>query len=598
MVPPNNSEIAIVKHPFLEDTSVVNTISNIPGSIAGNPALSSDDRYIYLTHNEEEAGRMSVYDSTGKLWFMGRSEDIDPHLEGSVKSSGWAPLGIARSPVPAKQFPGVNEKHDFVAWTRLSVLSPNSMGASKGYRYAFTLPSDFDGSGELDMKDGIVPLGNNTWRMSTGPVFGNKGRNMFCGVSQSQYRGWVSKRLNIGFSWARRHLERIMGDIASPMASPTLSVDESVLFGSVAHPTRAIAYAINSNDGEIVWESLGSVDATMNSEAKITRDGERVYFVEDGGNVLSKNTLDGSDFWAFPVIVGSDFASVSAPGEFSLSPDEATLYYATNDRDGEMVTINALMVRGDPISQAPSTNPSAAPSPHPSTNPSGTPSTNPSASPSAFPSMSPSVSPSTNPSAIPSVSPSMSPSTSPSVAPSTSPSVTPSTNPSATPSNPSSSYYAWEDCCSHDDVTPTLLVHGTTRKKGRWCAEVKNQKNGLWLQHCNAYVEKQHFFYCQCDRTIRPTRHSKFDKCAMVKSPYNDERLFVAPCRAIVDENRKRFDFNNDGSITLSANPNLCVTNLGSGINKDDWIKLKDCVRPVDPRQDLDNIWTLDSLYL
>jgi hypothetical protein len=327
---------------------------SLDGIPQGDPLISSDGGYVFLTHNEfdSEAGI-----STGHFTILeGNTTGMVFYTDATDDDRAFGPPGIFHSPVEGNYDPivsgspvseGENNSNDFIMWSQTP--KPSDTAISNGFMYGFQFPRTFDGSNSTGI--GFFELGELEvdFQSTTPPVITNEGLSAYWGVTRSSYRGWNNKR----FSRARDNavgFERNV-DFAGEavFAAPALSNDgpDPIIFGGSAS-TEFVRMTIDFETVIVRTQDLIMSKAIVDGEERA------VYYVEMNGNLHQANVDTLVDNWNFTV-------NFAVEGEMALTPNNDVLIVA--DRRG---VIRALEVAEIAVTEAPSDMPSDMPSMAPS----------------------------------------------------------------------------------------------------------------------------------------------------------------------------------------------------------------------------------------
>jgi hypothetical protein len=280
---------------------------------------------------------------------------------------------------------GTGNTNDLVIFA--STAFPGEMGVDLGSLFAFQLPL-------LD-EEPIVNMINNSssWYSFSPPKFSNFGYSMYMTVSRNQFRAWIGSagdKINQFHKLSTANIGFSRGNPAwlAPAASVALSSSptEPMVFGG----TSANLMVGYTYDMQEMW-TVGS-SSSIQVEAKVSPQDDRVYWVEENSKVHSANALTGEDFWV------TQISSAPVRSSFALSSDGSTLYLT--DVAGNVVvwTVAVPPTRSPTVkaSDVPSASPSTVPTMvtlPPTITPSNTASESPSTSPSATITLAPSPAP-------------------------------------------------------------------------------------------------------------------------------------------------------------------------------------------------------------
>jgi len=383
----------------------------ISGQAKGTPKISSNGRYVFVGHNEDEVkGSVTVLDT----WQNGET----------IKSYSQSGPGSLYTQAP---------------------YGPLTIQGKHGYDEVYWVESWAEGHGEKSwLHKAIVTPDSVSFKSVkkvfssvTAPTVSEDLTQMFLGGRKGDVAGWRSgDEFDRSPSWKVR-LETSFRNITQPMMSQsTMSLDGDYLLVPTA--TNSF-FCLDTYSGYARWKDSSS-ESVYISSPRISEDGKFVYTIQSrDGTVTSHRISSGKRQWQFNCgsITKRSDCQDSVEADFAVSMHGDLIYYA--DIFGH---VNALQVShprptfSPTMSLSPSSSekPSLNPSRHPSRDPTGVPSTSPSTT--MTPSSKLSMMPSHGPSALPTSSPSLFSSNAPSDGPSVPPSHTPSHSPLPT-SHPS-----------------------------------------------------------------------------------------------------------------------------------------------------------------
>ncbi len=330
---------------------------DLEGIAAGNPQISTDGSFVFLTHNADDLtnGYFTVLDGeTGSIFYGGSSGEA-----GDIPTKRYGPLGIYHTPIQGNYDPitsgapvseGDFNTNDMLLWSQTP--KPNDTTIENGFLYGFQFPRDFAGNAS---EITYFQMGSfeRDFQAVTPPVMTNGGLSAYWGVSRGGFRGWIPKRfsrardVSIGFS-------RNTDFPGQPVwAQPALSDDgpEPTIFGGTA--AREFVRLSFDFEDQTVIPTEGYVKA-----AAIVDGGQRaVYYVEDTGTVHMASFDDLDDLW-------TDTMGFTVEGEMALTPNSDVLLVAS----GRGV-VTAFQVAEIPVTESPSDMPSDYPSMEPTLSP-------------------------------------------------------------------------------------------------------------------------------------------------------------------------------------------------------------------------------------
>lgn len=385
--PSPTSVVVAVSHPDGQQTWVS---QELDGVAAGTPQITSDGKYIFLTHNSdfETVGHFTglIYDTEFVL--LSYQDTVNP----------FAAPAVFHNPAEGYYRDGDDNTNDIFLWAHTHNQLDETVG--EGGNFAFQIPVDYVLGGD-GLREAIVKLDSRGWQTNSPPAIGNMGRTCFYSVSRNEFRGWIGveddtigkfhKKANADLkSTPNANPDRTL----PPLNTPVLSKNESLVFaGRATNVFSAIKVPSSRNETamEVLWEL--ETTSLVKSPAIVTDDDMYVFVTESEGVVYALSTSTGRELWTM---------SLTARGhnsEFSMNERGDMLYIG--DTGGNVV---AWRFRG-----APSEAPSALPSAYPSLMPSFQPSISPSKTPVPTPAIAPSASPSRAPSKMPVAKPTLGP---------------------------------------------------------------------------------------------------------------------------------------------------------------------------------------------
>jgi hypothetical protein len=328
---------------------------DLDGVAAGNPQVSSDGAYVFLTHNADSLtnGYFTILDGvTGIVFYGGSSGEA-----GDDSTRRYGPIGIYHTPEQGNYDPiisgspmseGDGNTNDILMWSQSP--KPTDESISDGFLYGFQFPREFIGNAS-EISYFQMGTFERDFQSLTAPVITNKGLSAYWGVSRGGFRGWTPKRfsrartVSVGFS----RNDDFPGQ--SVWAQPVLSNDgpTPTIFGGTA--AREFMRMDFDFESQFVVPTQGYV-----TTAAVVDGGERaVYYVESETGLLHQASVDNlSDFW-------TESINFSVSGEMCITPRSDILLVA--DARG---VISAFQVAEIPVTEAPSDMPSDGPSMAPS----------------------------------------------------------------------------------------------------------------------------------------------------------------------------------------------------------------------------------------
>ena len=323
---------------------------DLEGVAAGNPQVSSDGAYVYLTHNADDFtnGYFTILDGeTGAIFYGGSSGEA-----GDNPTKRYGPVGIYHKPVAGNYDPIVSgapvsegefNQNDMLMWSQSP--RPSDETIETGFLYGFQFPRDFAGNAS---EISYFQMGSleRDFQAIAPPVMTNGGLSAYWGVSKGGFRGWIPKRFSRGWTVAAG-FSRNPDSPAQPVwAQPALSNDgpEPTIFGGTS--SREFVRMSYDFDDRLVVPTSGYVKA-----AAIVDGGERaVYYVEDTGTVHMASFDRLEDMW-------TESMGFTVTGEMAITPLSDVLL-VTSGRG----VVTAYQVAEIPVTDSPSDMPSDGPS--------------------------------------------------------------------------------------------------------------------------------------------------------------------------------------------------------------------------------------------
>jgi hypothetical protein len=346
--------------------------TNLAGVAAGNPVMSSDGAYVFLTHNSDSKtnGHFTILDGeTGETFFGGSSGEAS---ENPTKK--YAPVGIYHTPQSGNYDPivsgsavseGEMNTNDMLMWCESPRETDTSI--SDGVLYGFQFPREFAGNAS-EIKFFQMGSIERDFMSDTAPVLTNKGLSAYWGVTRSSFRGWIPKRFNrsrdVSTGFTRND------DFAGQaiFAQPALSNDgptPTIFGGSAAREFIKMDYDFEN-------QVKVSLDSYVKSAAIVDGAERAVYYVESETGKLHQARVNNlRDIWTEEI-------NFTVSGEMCITPSSDVLLIA--DTKG---VISAFQVAEILVTASPSDIPSDGPSMEPSMTPtiSSAPTVSPTASP-------------------------------------------------------------------------------------------------------------------------------------------------------------------------------------------------------------------------
>jgi hypothetical protein len=322
---------------------------SLDGTPSGNPVISSDGSWVFLTHNAMDGttGYFTVLDAnnTGAVFYSEPSPD-----------TAFGPPGIFHSPVEGNYdsydgsavSAGTNNVNDMLMWSQTP--KPTDANIQNGFMYGFQFPRDFDATNSSSI--GFWELGNfeRDFQSITAPVITNQGLSAYWSVSRSAFQAWTGKEFSRARSWAAGFTRSTEFAGQPVYATPALSNDgaDPILFCGTASPEFVRMNADFTAQVVVPTTSLIMSKALIDSEERA------VYFVETDGILHQVSFTDITDIWTYPI-------NFAVEGEIAITPKNDVVIVA--DTRGVITGIQVAEITGtDSPSAFPSDMPSMAPS--------------------------------------------------------------------------------------------------------------------------------------------------------------------------------------------------------------------------------------------
>jgi outer membrane protein assembly factor BamB len=318
----------------------------LDGVAQGDPLISSDGRYVFVTHNtaRETQGFFSIL-STHETPGQDPGKSLYSDFTGSVgqDSVAFGPPAIFHNPTRGNYDPydggyggnpaisqGDDNNNDFVMWGQTPKPADyRSKEIQDGHIYGFQFPRDFDSNNvtaaSASMKNYDVTffqLGRQIrdFQVTTPPVITNGGLSAYWGVSRSGFCGWTSKKV----SRERNAVEGFTRNSDFPgqpvFATPALSHgsdSQPYLFGGTSSNEFV---RLNYDLAEVVVIKTKSL---IKSRAIVDVNDRVVYYVEEDGTLHQADFNVLTDVWSYDTLASSPSSSggdVSVQGDIALTP--------------------------------------------------------------------------------------------------------------------------------------------------------------------------------------------------------------------------------------------------------------------------------------
>jgi hypothetical protein len=334
--------------------------AQLVGVASGTPVLSSDDQFVYLTHNSASTtvGHFSILATTTTTTTTNNSSSSSTKsrlLFTSINTTNpYASPGIYHSPVEGYYDGGEGNQNDILVWAYTA--KPTDVKVGTGGLFAFQFPIGFSTTTRTTSSASFVIqyLGDNNidFQSVSKPVITNQGLSMYYAGSRSQWRCWVGSLGQKANYFNRARTALLAFERGTPPSSPafnTLALShhnsdvEPMVFGGTASMQFASANYNFSNVKNVTTNSV------VMTEARVSPDDLVVYYTEVDGFLHQANTSTLADVWmeALP-------APVKA--EMDLQSDGSMIYIG--DVSGNVIAYQVAL--GPPV--APTMAPSMSPS--------------------------------------------------------------------------------------------------------------------------------------------------------------------------------------------------------------------------------------------
>eukprot|EP00977_Amphora_coffeiformis_P002529 scaffold473_cov156-Amphora_coffeaeformis.AAC.11 len=324
--------------------------AGVPGEGAGSPRASNDGRHIAITHNFNQQGYFSIFDTESDS-----NEPIYQYqsiLRVYEETTPFSAIGVYHSPIEGfydsdddNGRSNTNDIFVFMTHTNTDVL--NARGdprAGDGQMYVFQFPVSYFATQDTSTLR-VIPIGTlRGYQAKTAPVLANDGLALYWNMVRGEARAWVDQRFSRGHS-VTINLGRGEPAYIGGRASPTLSHD----------PVNYSVYGPGAD--AVVWKTdrffenvtVVQTDAVVSSPLAVTLDDAFVVF----------GTHSGGMFWAPTSDIGNfkEFARLN-PIRGDLAVDEKRIFVG-DDRGNGVGQIVAFEMAYSPT--PPSVAPTLAP---------------------------------------------------------------------------------------------------------------------------------------------------------------------------------------------------------------------------------------------
>lgn len=318
---------------------------DLDGVPAGSPVVSSDGKYVFLTHNAN-------FETVGFFTILSTDDAGAEFYSSSNQTTPFAPPGIFHKPYEGyyDYDNGRNNSNDLIMWSMQPKPEDTTIG--DGQLFAFQFPvSTTSGNSTI----GYFLMGEEprSFQTITAPTITNQGLSSYWSTSRSNFYGWYGSttnprgRFNRGpqavAGFTRNDVFAGQPVFASPAVSNGIVTPptEPVIFGGTA-ATEFVRLNYNFSEQVVV-----NTNSLIKAEARVDPYDRVVYFVEEAGTIHQVDFDTIQDLWVYN-------ASNTVEGEMALNPKGSILYVA--DSSG---LVTALQVSNLPITTAPTAAPTA-----------------------------------------------------------------------------------------------------------------------------------------------------------------------------------------------------------------------------------------------
>jgi uncharacterized surface protein with fasciclin (FAS1) repeats/outer membrane protein assembly factor BamB len=285
---------------------------SLSGACSGTPVLSSDDSYIYLTHNQVslETGTFTILDASDGSIFFQMNDD----------NQMLSPPGIYFNPRGGNYDGGEGKTNDLVVFGNRPV--ENADGVPSGCTvYAFQFPIGFIGS--TTGLEVVRILNDTDFQSTTPPIITNSGNSMFWGVSRSKLNGWAGIGFdrdvggnNIGFERGVPPSLPILAELA--IGANTMT--PTIYTGSAGNGFTAIT--TDGNEMQVLWEF--NTSSPIYAQARVFSSNgvdEVIFIIEQLGTAYALYAGNGTQLWTADASISNVF------GNFAMNPSGDTIYF-------------------------------------------------------------------------------------------------------------------------------------------------------------------------------------------------------------------------------------------------------------------------------
>eukprot|EP00934_Nitzschia_sp_Nitz4_P008837 Nitzschia sp. Nitz4//scaffold8_size234185//210384//212064//NITZ4_001299-RA/size234185-snap-gene-0.26-mRNA-1//1//CDS//3329559932//8827//frame0 len=370
------------------------TSDDLEGIVTGDPVISEDGAYVFVTHNiDTSVGVFTQLSAAmnGTIYFSSTNPDY-----------AFSAPGIYHSPAEGNYDDPTNLARSNTNDIILFAAAPydGEQPIEVGNTFAFQMPMEYDGN--VSTLELLTMGEGKDFKSYAAPAIVNDGYSAYFAASRSQFWCWVNEDPDLGtgrFNRGRQGRNQATRNdefAGTPsFATPAVSsgAQPSVFGGSAFTEFVQMDYLVN------IVNIVPTVDYVM-TEAVIDPFERSVYYMEATGLLHSVDFTDiTTENWAFSL-------GVRVSGEMAVIHNGYAIFYA--DESGRVVS---LKVTEFPDTPSPTATPSMAPSMAP-TAPTPAP-TNSTESPTMAPTMEPTMEPTASPVAGDTPAPTAAPTASP-----------------------------------------------------------------------------------------------------------------------------------------------------------------------------------------
>jgi len=339
---------------------------SLDGKHSGNPVISSNGNYVFITHNSEAntVGHFTI--------LSGALETIVTQTGNDNIDGPFAPIGIFHNPAEGFYDPvpgvadGTGNTNDMLLWCL--TYQPNQ-AVLDGYCFGFQFPI---GVAEDEVKDVEYFLlkdantdddGSRGFRTITPPVLANQGRSAYYSASRSQYYNFVgmenlnrarfNRKPNLKLQFEEDLSWRGQAVNSAPVVIPGENDAATVFGGTAGTEFFRLDHAFDENKTVTETTITKSITNPVYATALVDSWKRAVYYVEDNGQLHQSDYTTIEDLWLLSISGGVE-------GEMAINEDGSVVYAAS--KTGKIYGINvAEPYMSAPPSMFTTDGPTAAP---------------------------------------------------------------------------------------------------------------------------------------------------------------------------------------------------------------------------------------------